>query len=1752
MTSGAPIGDGTVPILDVFVSYEPADERWASWIAWQLEEFGYRVFLRAWDVVPADHWVRAIDEAIRRSRLTVAVVSEAYHRSPLAGVEWQAAFAGLSAGGEPPRLLPVRVQNLPVAGLLASEDAVDLFDVDAPEAVARLVDAVQRAVPPGRPGPAGVALPPGARRPAGAVAYPGRAWLGNLPVVEPLSAPYLVTDEAEAPLAALRARNGIVPFQSRDELAALLEWCTQQPTNTSRPRLRVVTGPGGSGKTHLLAELTARLTADGWYAGFLRDGLSQDSLDWLATLTGPVAVVVDYAEAARVPEIVAAVRVLALRRVGPTCVILGARTVSGWWDEDLKPALRRHDVRADELPVRHPSASRVFRRACSAFAAAAGRPGPTDGLTLAPATGEWTTLDLVMLAWLDVHQPGGQPTTGADLYEELLGHEFGYWTDAYVARFGERAPTRAVLRAAGAAVTLLAPQGRDRVDAALDQIDVLRRDDRLRAEVTETLLRILPADPADGSVALRPDPVGDHLVITAYQHDPAALVARLTTADELERLHACVALTRAAATTTGPDVVANLATQAVDQVPGLWTQALTIARAQGGPLLDALVGLARRPDTPLPLQQLATDLPASHATLRPFAAAVTARLVPDRSVPPPDEDDAAAAERASLLRKHAVRLADEARYPEALAASREAVASYRRLTEANPAAFRSELASALSNLAGHEHEAGERAEAATTAAEAVALHRALAEDCAETTQRGLAGALNNQALLLADVGEREAAFTAAQEAAALLRDPAAVGTEPSVDLAIALDTLALQRAAMGQREAALAASQEAVDLCWQLTETEPAMYLPRLVAMLHTLVRLLVETGDRERALVVARSGVDLSRRLNDAHPVAFRAALARSLDALASALLETGDRAQALTTAREAVVLRRPSADAAPTTLPDPGLAIALSNLAGYLSRAGQRAKALAVGHEAVAIRRQLSDANPRAYEPDLATSLSNFTFQLVQAGEADEALPIAHEAVERSRRLAEAGQGLLPDDLGSALLNLSIAAAVSGGRAEALAAARESSDIFGALAESSPAAFLPGFARSLHSLASRLAENGDHAQAVVEAQKATAIRRQLAQAQPAAFLPDLAESLTDLATRLSETGDRAQAAAVAHDATTIWRRLAERDPAAFLPDLAGSLQNLANRLVETGQQNEAHAAAGEAVDHYRRLAEACPAAFEHFLAGALNTLVVTLGSAGVQPGAVAVAGEATEILRRLAGVKPDLHTPDLASALNNLAQALTSAGEPAQALQVAQEAVDISRILVDTSRAAWLPKLAGTLTNLGALQMGTRDPAEARAAARESVDLYRELVETRPRSFLPELAAALNNLAHVSQTASDLPGAIGAAREAVEAYKQLSEANPALYLHHLAVSLTNLANALAVQDADEARSLFESELILAAGSPATSSYVLIAQASWRATCGDTPGALDDLALAARQIDDSLASDTVPPALARRYLRETTRSIAHTTSEIADALAERLPAWAGLTLYDDTVAAVRAWTQATTWDQREAFLTRSISRLADPDTSAELSVLALLNPDVQPIYNLVAILAEIAADGLDTVMERYRETAAFLQLLTGWLSTRTWTQSRDYLTAHPDVATDPRTRAALEANAAQNPTAARYLAILNLLANRPAADVYDVLLDPAVALDEALDAVTAGDGTTLGNLRAVAPILTQAPFVGSFLVGVQALLARDTERAVEATTTAVTQATNLQLAAASARLRRLRRTQPDLMTTIDRLITILKPADLA
>lgn len=69
------VGSGAA---DFFVSYTQADRAWAKWIAWLLEEDGYRVVVQAWDMVAGSNWISRMDQGVARGARTVAVLSPDY------------------------------------------------------------------------------------------------------------------------------------------------------------------------------------------------------------------------------------------------------------------------------------------------------------------------------------------------------------------------------------------------------------------------------------------------------------------------------------------------------------------------------------------------------------------------------------------------------------------------------------------------------------------------------------------------------------------------------------------------------------------------------------------------------------------------------------------------------------------------------------------------------------------------------------------------------------------------------------------------------------------------------------------------------------------------------------------------------------------------------------------------------------------------------------------------------------------------------------------------------------------------------------------------------------------------------------------------------------------------------------------------------------------------------------------------------------------------------------------------------------------------------------------------------------------------------------------------------------------------------------------------------------------------------------------------------------------------------------------
>ena len=230
---------------DFFISYRTLDEGWAAWIAWQLEAAGYTTFLQAWDFRPGHNFVSQMQVGVTSGVRMLAVLTPSYFESGFARAEWFAAFAQ-DPTGEKGLLLPVRVEECNVEGLLGQIIYVNLVGLDEEAARQRLLEGLQqkRAKP---------TIPP--RFPGG-----DRDSLRPKPAF-PASNPY-------RGLEPFRAEHRLA-FKGRDRyIEAVLKKLHEK-------RLVAIVGASGSGKSSLaLAGVLPALADAGWLTATCRPRLN--------------------------------------------------------------------------------------------------------------------------------------------------------------------------------------------------------------------------------------------------------------------------------------------------------------------------------------------------------------------------------------------------------------------------------------------------------------------------------------------------------------------------------------------------------------------------------------------------------------------------------------------------------------------------------------------------------------------------------------------------------------------------------------------------------------------------------------------------------------------------------------------------------------------------------------------------------------------------------------------------------------------------------------------------------------------------------------------------------------------------------------------------------------------------------------------------------------------------------------------------------------------------------------------------------------------------------------------------------------------------------------------------------------------------------------------------------------------------------------------------------------------------------------
>ena len=832
--------------------------------------------------------------------------------------------------------------------------------------------------------------------------------------------------EVSSPTMLLRADAEVVSFHGREDvLAGLEQWCLAD----GPPAARVLTGPGGQGKTRVARQLMARLRDHGWVTGEVHS--EPGELRVLRAVQHPLLLVVDYAESR--PDLVRRLWKQTERNRHPVRLLLLARS-RGSWETRATGHLR--EIRLHALSPDHTDRDHAFRLAARDLArriadvterSGVDWPGLAETLPVPRAGAGAETALTVQMAALVALLRQAPDAEQRPLEAELLDHEYNHWTETATGRGLGNIDAGRLAQAVAAAV--LCP--------ALTETEALA-----------TIARVLPHEPLVADLAawlrdlypppegrywgqLEPDRVGEYHAAGHVVDDPGLLTRVFARAPDHQRVQTLTVLARAA--------VAHA------------NEKRTVVAHR---VVDRLRTVLREADTPLTAAMLRAHsdaLPAHSHVLRDYALDVARELA--RLCDGESERD-----RAWALHNLAERHLAVGDWADAVGAANEAAMIRGRLAEHGQTTDRTEWADSQVLLSRALRGTGRRAESYQVGDQALRLFRELAADSGEDREkreRGLVRALLNQAqvvwrldpetigfdqiarsdghtdeavrlardltdripdldpILLTDaltqrsvslfhLQRRPEALAPSEEAVRSARRLA--GENPDAyagDLAGALMGLAVDHNLAGRPTAeVMALEQEAIDLLRPLASDLPDVYRSTLARTLHNLAIDQFEAQD-EGAWAAIEEVIDL-RRAGLQEPLGIGAPeLAGAVHTFATFHVDRGDHSVAVTLLEWALELYEDS------TLPlSAGELRSQSGTALELARSyralGRMAEALTAAKQANAIRRRLSEYAPSIYLEPYATSLRDISdLHRSLDHRIHERIALRH-ALSRHRRLA------------------------------------------------------------------------------------------------------------------------------------------------------------------------------------------------------------------------------------------------------------------------------------------------------------------------------------------------------------------------------------------------------------------------------------------------------------------------------------------------------------------------------------------------------------------------------------------------------------------------------------------------------------------------------------------------------------------------------------------------------------------------------
>ncbi|WNV85329.1 tetratricopeptide repeat protein [Umezawaea sp. Da 62-37] len=1022
----------------------------------------------------------------------------------------------------------------------------------------------------------------------------------------------------------LRSEHRVVGYVPDDErLADLTSWLAE-----ANPfAVRLITGPGGCGKTRLATELVLEAKESGWQAGFVREDVDADTIGRVATVRSPLLLVVDYAEGQshQLATLVAA----ALDRQAAVRVLLLARS-SGQWQRTLQ----RHrtsriadlftEVPADAITAIDVERERLFYTAARAFAnkldIELGSPvTPPDDLDDARFDRMLDIHAAALASVLDIRSPG--PLSDRDdPVRRVLHHEENHWLRT-AADHG-LAPRTDVLRVAVAASTLV---GADRPATARAVLGAVRGigDGAAVAGYLRWLTELYPGPAALNP--LRPDRLGEDLVaaVLAEEEYPDLAKDLSTGLDEGQLARAVVVLARSLP--RHPDVRGAVVDLLSDEPAKRIPIAMVVAtQVDSPPLVDVLSELSGDELAPV----IVDSLPDGTLALAAFAVVHTRALLRIESRRTPVSEVFVAELRHDL----SVRLTGIGDFDQALVTSAEAVRDYEALMTRG-LADADDLARALTTKANALSRIGlcrDAVPVATAAVDLVGGPEALPTDDPRLDDHELlrtrTDALTTLADLQHELGEVDQAISAITQAVAnarvLLK---AAGTEHDVlestgALASALETLASIRESHDDLRDALRTNQEAVGHYQDLDDVEPDRYRSELIRALGNLAGTHAHLREWPEGAALGEKAVALARSLVAAHGDTHLERLADTLNNTAALLRRLKRHEKALEYLEEAVPLYRGLADRLPG-VHRIALADALHNFGNCLGELGKWHQAVDAYDEGVEIHRKLPDPTPDQ-EADQAEMLVGWAHALVALDDDEEALLLTAEAVDLLDRSLRVDRTRTRIKLVHALY-LSSATAFDLDRFDqAVRDGRRAVALRSGMGVDHDPETRREHAGALHVLARALDAKEDHPRSASVFAHALAVQREIPLDEDGDEVrSELAGILLDAGVCLSSLGDHPGALRHSEEAVAIRHDLLTDDPRTRF-ELAEALNNVADAHCDTEDWAPAKTVAAEAIAIASALHDEHAAGSGELLVFALVTGARSAGPDG--------KAEATTLLRR------------------------------------------------------------------------------------------------------------------------------------------------------------------------------------------------------------------------------------------------------------------------------------------------------------------------------------------------------------------------------------------------------------------------------------------------------------------------------------------------------------------------------------------